>query len=68
MADIIDNANNHAELFLQSALSKRMQISLKPCGRCHYCNEVVSAAHLYCDSECAKDHEEELRRKKIAGQ
>lgn len=70
MADEIDLANRQAERWLaQSLASRRAAPSLPPKGCCHYCEAAFPAGtensdkKLFCDSECAKDYEEEQRLK-----
>ena len=71
MPDEIDLANDQAERWLQQSLAatRTGTRALAPKGNCHYCEAEFEAADpdrakkLYCDSECAADHAEELRLK-----
>lgn len=80
MSDIIDQANEAAELILRSQLSvvaKRQ----KPTGFCGYCGELTTTdedaraiasgcdidAPAYCSADCRNDHEYELTIKRKQG-
>lgn len=57
MADIIDDANAQADLALGLLLTVRRPV-LAPCGTCYNCQEALGPAQpLYCDADCARDHE-----------
>lgn len=34
---------------------------------CHYCGEQIHRAALFCDADCAKDYDTELKRKARLG-
>lgn len=69
MADEIDIANEQSERWLNQALANigKGTPRLAPRGTCYYCDtafdvaDPASARKLFCDSDCAKDHEEEQR-------
>lgn len=62
MADEIDMANEMADLHLKTALANvRAQPKLPPKGECYYCESKVEGEKLYCDADCASDHEKEQR-------
>lgn len=62
MADEIDMANEMADLHLKNALlNVRAQPKLPPKGVCYYCDSKVNEQQLYCNKDCADDHEKELR-------
>lgn len=57
MSDIIDDANEQAELALAISLRARKPI-LAPTGCCYNCEADLPADRpLYCDADCARDHE-----------
>ena len=61
MSDIIDQANEQADMHLQFALRQRRP-TLKPIGRCHNCGEKLQAG-LFCDADCRGDHDRRESRK-----
>ena len=66
MPDEIDLANEQADRWLQQSLAATRTAgrTLQPRGNCHYCEAVFPAEEsqkLFCDSDCAKDHETEQR-------
>ena len=61
MADIIDEANELADLNIKHALAKR-PIPLPFTGFCRNCNETISAGH-FCDAECRADFDKRARNK-----
>lgn len=71
MADEADMANDLADRWLDRALANAATASLRlpPKGECHYCEQEFNmknpaeAKKLYCDSDCASDHEKEIRLK-----
>lgn len=66
--DPLDNASEAAEMFLRIAMANVSHVTLKPTGRCYYCDSEVRAGLLFCPGgECSQDWEEERRRKEIAG-
>lgn len=57
MADIIDDANEQAELALAFSLRARKP-TLAPTGCCYNCDaELAIDRPLFCDGDCARDHE-----------
>lgn len=55
MSDIADDANDTAEVFLQSALLKQQRnAKATPAGIgfCLYCSEEVEGDRRWCDAEC----------------
>lgn len=73
MADEADLANEQADRWLARALATATAqgTRLAPKGECHYCEapfnmkDPQEAKKLYCDSDCAADHEKEERLKKL---
>lgn len=73
MADEVDIANEQADRWLHQSLATlaAQAPGLKPKGCCHYCEEPFDPADpnfakkLFCDSECAHGHSEEIRLKKL---
>lgn len=66
MADIIDDANATADLFLSAALLKQAQVSkVRPSGIgvCLYCGTDVDGDRRWCDVECRDEWEKERKRK-----
>jgi hypothetical protein len=64
MADEIDMANELAELALTHALRNIAAAPrLPPKGFCYYCDAPVEGAQLFCDKDCANDHEKEQKIK-----
>lgn len=71
MADEIDQANDQAERWLNQALASTRNTApkLSPRGSCHYCEAEFDpkdpdfSRKLFCDNDCAHDHEQEQRLK-----
>ena len=62
MADIIDQANDTVEQHIMAQRTIRRHSSLIPAGACHYCDELLpKVGQLFCNRECAEDHEKDLR-------
>ena len=66
MPDEIDLANEQADRWLQQSLAATRATSreLQPRGTCHYCEAefgVAETQKLFCDLDCAKDHEAERK-------
>lgn len=58
--DVIDRANDAADLILQDAIERRQREaqcapSLLACGHCYGCNEPVPQGLQFCDSFCRDD-------------
>lgn len=62
MSDIIDDANEAADIFLASALTKRQDPGPFPTGHCHFCGEAVPPGHRWCDADCRDDWQREQDR------
>ena len=66
MPDEIDLANDQAERWLNQAIAARAGApKLAPKGSCHFCEAEFDAndPRLFCDSDCATDHEREQKAK-----
>jgi hypothetical protein len=67
MADIIDDANDLADLYQELQIKKaRAQLNVNKfehTGFCINCEEVVKSPRIFCDGDCRDDFE---RRKKYA--
>lgn len=55
--DEADQAQDEEERYLAQARARRRP-TLQPCGRCYYCDETIRAG-LFCDNDCASEHERE---------
>lgn len=58
MADLIDEANETAELFLSNSLRKSQQsarIAPHAIGTCLSCGEFVATDLRWCDADCRDD-------------
>lgn len=63
MADPADIAAKLQQMHNDLAAAKRRPgPDIRPNGHCHYCGEDILAPKLYCDSDCADDHDRETRR------
>ncbi|MBS4049402.1 MAG: hypothetical protein KG075_23860 [Alphaproteobacteria bacterium] len=65
MADIIDQANDTADLFLRSSLLKRQQSAKDPpsgIGMCLSCGEDVEGERRWCDAGCRDDWQRRQKR------
>lgn len=63
MSDIIDNANDTAELFLRAAVSKaRIDGAPPSTGRCFNCEEPVPSGLRWCDVDCRNDWQKRVSR------
>lgn len=58
MADLIDDANETAELFLRISQGRRSISSLpEPTGRCFNCDAPLDdPARRWCDADCRDDY------------
>ena len=47
------------QLLIQEGLhrAKQQNLKLRPYGKCHNCEEKVGTGMVFCDSDCAEDHE-----------
>ena len=68
-ADQIDNANEMADAYIESAISaarvtnKNSRLVAK--GACHNCDEPLPCpGQLFCDSDCSEDYEYVQSRKR----
>lgn len=63
MPDIIDTANDLADLHLEAAIeNQRIQATrMQWSGRCYNCQEPVGNT-LFCDKDCAEDFERRNKR------
>lgn len=68
MSDVIDQANDMAEVMLTAQRSIRKHDKLLAMGCCHYCSEFLpKVGQLFCDSACREDYESEDRLRKQSG-
>ena len=64
VSDIIDDANNTAEFFLQADLSRRKAVEIpRGVGLCFNCGAAVDGDARWCDVDCRKDWEDAQRRR-----
>jgi hypothetical protein len=49
--------------YLVAQIRRHPGSGLIACGECHFCAEPVSSNRLFCNSECAEDHEHESNRR-----
>ena len=66
MSDIIDQANDTADTFLRSALSRRESEAPPANGRCLFCFSQLEPGHRWCDNDCREDWEKEQWAKRNA--
>lgn len=64
MSDTLDLVTEHVDLLMQARV-QTVKNSLTtrqflPRGHCHYCKEPVLDGQVYCDEDCATDHNDEL--------
>lgn len=65
MADIIDNANDTADLFLRESLRKQQQRATSTpsgIGMCLFCGEEVEGDRRWCDAVCRDDWQRRQKR------
>lgn len=68
MSDIIDLANDNAELNLSAAIEACRRMPALPAkGACWFCDEPLMAAQKFCDGDCAGDYEREQAALRRAG-
>ena len=64
--DVCDRADSEIKFDVQrsykESLSRDYYKSVVATGSCNYCEEPVEGAKLYCDHECAKEHDRILKR------
>ncbi len=61
--DFADEAQQLSELHLEESLKKRKVLTIPFSGFCLNCSEPVGQQR-YCDSDCRKQHELAMRRKR----
>ena len=61
VADIIDNANATADIFLKSALSNKKPEAPQLYGTCLCCYSKISILQRWCDIDCRNDWERRQR-------
>lgn len=63
MADIIDQANDRAEMDLQRALAaaKQSAPALPFVGSCYNCDAILPPSMRFCDADCCADYERRKR-------
>lgn len=66
VGDIIDNANEVADLFLQEALDNRAGEAPPANGFCHFCAAPIARPQRWCDADCRADWEKEQWARKNA--
>ncbi len=60
VADIVDTANDHAELLLRMSVAQQQRRArLLPRGTCLCCDAPVLPAVMFCDADCREDWERE---------
>jgi hypothetical protein len=68
MADDADKSDPRIEATVEMALRQaRAAPSLRPRGKCHFCDECVTGKLLFCDSRCRDDFEAEEEQLKRLG-
>lgn len=65
MADIIDTANDAADLFLADSIAHSQHKPLPLTGLCHNCEE-ETAAH-FCSKDCMDDYEYRMHIRRKQG-
>lgn len=58
-SDLIDQANDTAELFLQNSMQNRKPTGPAANGVCLYCEEPLQEGQRWCNAECRNSYEEE---------
>jgi hypothetical protein len=70
MANEGDLAAANEQFHLEVSLAQQQNrgaAGLKKKGICHYCSGPVKPEQLFCDEDCAEDHEYERRRRRANG-
>ena len=67
MSDIIDNANDQAEMILQMELKRKREAGPEATGACLACDEVVPEGARWCDGDCRDDYERIVRAQRRNG-
>jgi hypothetical protein len=56
MADVIDDANERADVFLRESLAwRRQEATAEPTGACLNCEAPVTLPLRWCDGDCRDD-------------
>ena len=67
MADIVDTANEKADMLLAAGLAKQQQARAKdriePTGLCHWCEDIVGDTQTFCSTDCRDDFDRQARAK-----
>lgn len=65
MSDEADRSDHAIELDMQDRIFKAALVKrLEPTGACYNCGVSVEHPHIYCDSDCEKDHRWYIERTK----
>lgn len=68
MADFADKASELQAAEIEASLAAAKKATgLARTGRCHNCDEEVEPEQIYCDGECAEEHEYILSRRRANG-
>jgi hypothetical protein len=68
MSDIADRAGWRIEQDVQNARAHVCkQASLESDGRCHFCDELIAHALLFCNVDCRDDYEKQHAALQRAG-
>lgn len=60
MADIVDTANDHAELLLAMSVAQQQRSKrIQPTGHCLFCEDPSPDNALFCSTGCRDDWERE---------
>lgn len=64
MPDLVDLVNDQQQHILDLRIknARQSQNTLRPKGRCYFCDEDVEQPRLFCDADCASDYDK-LKRK-----
>jgi len=66
MADVIDDANERADVFLREAIAwRRAEPGVAPTGHCLNCAEAVEHLLRWCDADCRDDWEARNGRRDV---
>lgn len=65
-ADLIDQANEAAEIFNRSALSQRRPEGPAVTGYCFNCDAMLAPGLRWCDASCRDDWEKQRRAVALA--
>ena len=72
MTDIIDDANERAEKWLNAQIEEHQYqlehaVSAFEAGRCRNCDDKLDDGRNYCDETCRDDHWERIKAEKRRG-